>query len=302
MKMSKLAGTYNRLQNEQSPYLQQHAKNPVNWYPWGEEAFAIAKAKDKPVFLSIGYSTCHWCHVMERESFADEEVASVMNEVFVSVKVDREERPDLDGIYMEVCQAMTGSGGWPLTVILTPEQKPFFAGTYFPKNSSFGRIGMLELTRKIQELWKNQRDELVTIAAKNTAALSAGKPSHAQGDLDLAVLEQGFEQLVEAYDAEHGGFGFAPKFPTPHNLTFLLRYWQRSGGKKALAMVEQTLTAMRDGGIYDQIGYGFHRYSTDERWFVPHFEKILYDQALLLLAYLETYQVTGDQFYRFLLI
>jgi len=296
--MSKLAGTYNRLQNEQSPYLRQHAENPVNWYPWGEEAFTVAKAEDKPIFLSIGYSTCHWCHVMERESFEDEEVASLMNEVFVSVKVDREERPDLDGIYMEVCQAMTGSGGWPLTVILTPEQQPFYAGTYFPKNSSFGRVGMLELIRKIQELWKKHRDELVTIAEKNTAGLRAGEPRSDQEDLDITLLEQGFGQLAEAYDAEHGGFGFAPKFPTPHNLNFLLRYWKRSGAQRALEMVERTLNAMRDGGIYDQIGYGFHRYSTDERWLVPHFEKMLYDQALLILAYLESYQVTGNNSYR----
>lgn len=288
----------NRLAKEKSPYLQQHASNPIDWYPWGEEAFAAAKAAEKPIFLSIGYSACHWCHVMERESFADPEVAAVINEAFIAVKVDREERPDLDGIYMTVCQAMTGSGGWPLTIIMTPEQKPFFAGTYFPKRSSFGRIGLLELAKKIQELWHTSRDQLLTIADHNLAALVAAEEKGGQVSLNPDVLDRGYSQLAEAYDERNGGFGFAPKFPTPHNLLFLLRYWQRTGEKKALAMVEHTLTAMRYGGIYDQLGSGFHRYSTDERWFAPHFEKMLYDQAMLLLAYLEAYQVTGRDLFR----
>lgn len=288
----------NRLAKEQSPYLQQHATNPVDWYPWGEEAFAKAKAEDKPIFLSIGYSTCHWCHVMERESFSDPEVAAALNTAFIPVKVDREERPDLDRIYMTVCQALTGGGGWPLTVIMTPEQKPFFAGTYFPKRSSFGRIGLLELIRKIQELWRTRREELVAMAAQNMAALVAAEEKGRANKLDPAVLDRGYSQLAEAYDERYGGFGLAPKFPTPCYLTFLLRYWKRTGEPGALTMVEKTLKALRRGGIYDQIGYGFHRYSTDERWFLPHFEKMLYDQALLLMAYLEAYQVTGHALYR----
>lgn len=289
----------NRLAKEKSPYLRQHATNPVDWYPWGEEAFAAAKAADKPIFLSIGYSTCHWCHVMERESFADPEVATVLNEVFVPVKVDREERPDLDGIYMAVCQAMTGNGGWPLTIIMTPDQKPFFAGTYFPKKSSFGRIGLLELAKKIQELWRTRREELLAMAAHNLDLLQEeAEAAGTGGQLQPEVLDRGFVQLAQLYDEINGGFGFAPKFPTPHHLLFLLRYWQRTGEAKALTMVERTLTAMRYGGIYDHLGGGFHRYSTDERWFVPHFEKMLYDQAMLLLAYLEAYQVTGNSLFR----
>ena len=288
----------NRLAKEKSPYLRQHAKNPIDWYPWGEEAFTAAKATDKPIFLSIGYSTCHWCHVMERESFSDPEVAAAVNATFIAVKVDREERPDLDGIYMTVCQAMTGSGGWPLTIIMTHEKKPFFAGTYFPKKSSFGRIGLLELTKKIHKLWTTRREELLAVAAHNVAALKEAEVKKSAVQLQPDILDRGFSQLARIYDEKYGGFGFAPKFPTPHNLLFLLRYWQRTGEEEALAMVEHTLTAMRYGGIYDQLGFGFHRYSTDERWFAPHFEKMLYDQAVLLLAYLEAYQVTGNRLFR----
>jgi len=288
----------NRLAKEKSPYLRQHATNPVDWYPWGEEAFAAAKAADKPIFLSIGYSTCHWCHVMERESFADPEVATVLNEAFIAVKVDREESPDLDGIYMTVCQAMTGSGGWPLTIIMTHEQKPFFAGTYFPKKSSFGRTGLLELAKRIQALWQTRRDELLAVADHNLAALEAAEEKSAGVQLQPDILDRAFSEMAQAYDERYGGFGFAPKFPTPHHLLFLLRYWQRTGEEEALSMVEHTLTVMRKGGIYDQLGSGFHRYSTDERWFAPHFEKMLYDQAMLLLAYLEAYQVTGNSLFR----
>ena len=288
----------NRLAKEKSPYLQQHAANPVDWYPWGDEAFAAAKAADKPILLSIGYSTCHWCHVMERESFSDPEVAAAVNETFIAVKVDREERPDLDGIYMTVCQAMTGSGGWPLTIIMTHEKIPFFAGTYFPKKSSFGRIGLLELTEKIRKLWTTRREELLAVATHNLAVLKETEVKRTGVELQPDILDRGFSQLAEAYDGRHGGFGFAPKFPTPHHLLFLLRYWQRTGEKQALAMVEHTLTAMRNGGIYDHLGFGFHRYSTDERWFAPHFEKMLYDQAMLFLAYLEAYQVTGNNYFR----
>ncbi len=288
----------NRLIKEKSPYLLQHAYNPVDWFPWGPEAFAKAKNEDKPVFLSIGYSTCHWCHVMERESFADPDVAAVLNEAFVCIKVDREERPDLDSLYMSVCQAMTGSGGWPLTVFLTPDQKPFFAGTFFPKESRFGRIGILELAARIKELWTNRRADILRMAEKNISVLKAATAIPPGGELGRETLEMAYQQLVESYDEQHGGFGYAPKFPTPHHLLFLMRYWRRTGEEKALRMVETTLTAMRYGGIYDQIGFGFHRYSTDKHWFVPHFEKMLYDQALLALAYLEAYQITGGALYR----
>jgi len=291
------------LANEQSPYLLQHAYNPVDWYPWGKEAFATARNEEKPIFLSIGYSTCHWCHVMERESFADEEVAALLNEVFVSIKVDREERPDLDGIYMTVCQMMTGTGGWPLTVIMTPEGKPFFAGTYFPKETRFGRIGLVELVTRIKEIWDNRREEVLASAQEIIEHLQSLNQEPDDGDdLDERILTAGYEQLAEAFDERYGGFGTAPKFPTPHNLLFLMRYSQRAQEANALRVVEKTLRAMREGGIYDQIGCGFHRYSTDERWFAPHFEKMLYDQALLAMAYTEAYQVSTErkakEFYR----
>ncbi len=287
----------NRLINEKSPYLLQHAYNPVDWYPWGEEAFEKARKENKPIFLSIGYSTCHWCHVMERESFEDPEVARLLNEVFVSIKVDREERPDIDNIYMTVCQMMTGSGGWPLTIIMTPDKKPFFAGTYFPKESRFGRMGMVQLVPRIKEVWITKREDVVNSANKITSALQqATKESHGE-ELDESTLRTAYSLFAERFDTVHGGFGRAPKFPTPHNLLFLLRYWKRSGNEAALEMVEKTLESMRLGGIYDHIGFGFHRYSTDAEWFLPHFEKMLYDQALLAMAYIESYQVTGKQEY-----
>ncbi|MGH7800489.1 MAG: thioredoxin domain-containing protein [Thermodesulfobacteriota bacterium] len=287
----------NRLINEKSPYLLQHANNPVDWYPWGEEAFEKARKENKPIFLSIGYSTCHWCHVMERESFEDPEVAKLMNEIFVSIKVDREERPDIDSIYMTVCQMMTGSGGWPLTIIMTPDKKPFFAGTYFPKESRFGRIGMTQLVPRIKEIWTTKRDEIVNSANQITSALQqATKESHGE-KLDDSTLKVAYNQLAERFDTVHGGFGRAPKFPTPHNLLFLLRYSKRTGNEEASEMVEKTLQAMRLGGIYDHVGFGFHRYSTDAEWFLPHFEKMLYDQALLAMAYIEAYQVTGKEEY-----
>ena len=287
--------TANRLIHEKSPYLLQHAHNPVDWYPWGEEAFARAKSEDKPIFLSIGYSTCHWCHVMERESFEDRDVAELMNDVFISVKVDREERPDIDGIYMSVCQMMTGGGGWPLTVFMTGEQKPFFAGTYFPKEARFGRIGLMELIKKVQELWVSQREQIQNSAEEVTTYLRKAPQKTTGAELNSGVISEAYEQLTEGFDRQYGGFGTAPKFPTPHNLLFLLRYWQRSGEQSALAMVEQTLKAMRKGGIYDQIGFGFHRYSTDRRWFLPHFEKMLYDQAMLAMAYTEGYQASTNR-------
>ncbi len=285
---------HNRLIFEKSPYLLQHADNPVDWYPWGPEAFEKAQREDKPIFLSIGYSTCHWCHVMEHESFEDSEVARLMNEVFVSIKVDREERPDLDNIYMTVCQMLTGSGGWPLTIIMTPDKKPFFAGTYFPKESRSGRIGMVDLVPRIKEIWATRHEEVVKSAHEITSAL--GKVSkYAPGEeLEESTLRRAYEQLAQRFDEQYGGFGSAPKFPTPHNLLFLLRYWKRTGNQKSLRMVEKTLQAMRNGGIYDHLGFGFHRYSTDQLWLLPHFEKMLYDQALLAMAYTEAYQATGN--------
>ena len=288
----------NRLQGEKSPYLLQHADNPVDWYPWGKEAFRKAKEEDKPIFLSIGYSTCHWCHVMEHESFEDPEVARLMNENFINIKVDREERPDIDELYMTVAQLLTGRGGWPLTIIMSPDQKPFFASTYIPKESRYGRTGMLELIPRIAEVWKTRREEVDSSSASILQALQRVSQSRTAGDLlDESILKRTYEGLSEQFDEGYGGFGSAPKFPSPHNFLFLLRYWQRTGEERALNIVEKTLTAMRGGGIFDQVGYGFHRYSTDAQWRVPHFEKMLYDQALLALAYTETYQATGKPFY-----
>ncbi len=295
--MSKGKSEQNLLINEKSPYLLQHAKNPVNWYPWGEKAFEKAKSEDKPIFLSIGYSTCHWCHVMAHESFEDPYVAKLLNETFVSIKVDREERPDIDKIYMTVCQLMTGSGGWPLTIVMTPDKKPFFAGTYFPKESRFGRIGIIDLTKRIDSLWKKERKQLLESSEKIISALQDVNTESPGSSLTKSVLNSTYSQLSARFDKKKGGFGKAPKFPTPHNLLFSLRYWKRTEDEKALAMVEKTLKQMRMGGIYDHIGFGFHRYSTDSNWLVPHFEKMLYDQALLALAYLETYQATNKQEY-----
>jgi len=287
----------NRLIKEKSPYLLQHAHNPVDWHAWREEAFEKARKENKPIFLSIGYSTCHWCHVMEKESFEDPEVAALLNDVFVSIKVDREERPDLDHVYMAVCQMMTGSGGWPLTIIMTPEKKPFFAATYLPKESRFGRPGMMELIPRIEQLWKTRHADVLESAAGMTEALHHLEKEEEGKELDHATLELAFQDLSKRFDKTYGGFSGAPKFPTPHNLSFLLRYWKRTGNVEALRMVEKTLQELRWGGIFDQIGYGFHRYSTDREWLVPHFEKMLYDQAMLALAYIEAYQATGNALY-----
>jgi hypothetical protein len=288
----------NRLSNEKSPYLLQHARNPVDWYPWGELAFETAKREDKPVFLSIGYATCHWCHVMAHESFEDDEVARLMNEHFICIKVDREERPDVDNIYMTVAQLMTGSGGWPLTVVMTPDKKPFFAATYIPKKARFGRKGMRQLIPEIAEAWKTMRPQINASAKQITRALAsvaAGTPGN-QPPGERA-LHLAFNQLALRFDHKNGGFGRDMKFPTPHQLVFLMRYHQRTGNPGALEMVEKTLTAMRFGGIYDHVGYGFHRYATDPEWLVPHFEKMLYDQALLLFAYLEAFQATKNKLF-----
>lgn len=293
------AGTTNanRLAHEKSPYLLQHAHNPVDWFPWGDEAFETAAREDKPIFLSVGYSTCHWCHVMEKETFENEEAARLINDAFVAIKVDREERPDIDHLYMTVCNLMTGSGGWPLSIVMTPDKRPFFAGTYIPRESRWGRLGMMDLAPRIKELWHTHRDEVLGSAERVTVAL-ARLPDNQRGEVpDVEVARAACDQLSERFDSRRGGFGSAPKFPTAHNFSFLLRYYRRTGTQHALVMVEKTLEEMRKGGIYDHVGFGFHRYSTDERWLVPHFEKMLYDQAMLAIAYTEAYQATGKKFY-----
>ncbi len=297
---SKMMRKPNRLISEKGPYLLQHAYNPVDWYPWSDEAFIRAKQEDKPIFLSIGYSTCHWCHVMAHESFEDLKVAAAMNDAFICIKVDREERPDIDQIYMAVSVMLTGRGGWPLTIIMTPDKRPFFAATYIPKQGRFGQMGMMELIPRVKDLWKSQRNELMSSADRTIDNLK--KIQTAEGrvkgkELDASTLAAAYNGLSRVFDIQNGGFGSAPKFPTPHNLLFLLRYWRRSGDANALEMVETTLDAMRMGGIYDHVGFGFHRYSTDAEWFVPHFEKMLYDQALLVMAYAEAYQVTRKEDY-----
>jgi len=292
------------LKNETSPYLLQHADNPVNWYPWCKEAFERARKEDKPVFLSIGYSTCHWCHVMAHESFEDEQIAEILNQHFISIKVDKEERPDIDSIYMSVCQAFTGSGGWPTTIILTPDQKPFFAGTYFPKNARYGQMGLKDLLLAIHEKWKNDRkillesaeDVISHLKQKNKNVLT-DQESEMIEDADVQLIETAFRHYKRLFDSKNGGFGRAPKFPTPHNLLFLLRYYERSGKKEALDIVEKTLIQMYRGGIFDHIGGGFSRYSTDNYFLAPHFEKMLYDNALLIMSYCKVYQITGKSIY-----
>ena len=290
--------TPNKLISEKSPYLLQHAYNPVSWYSWCNEAFEIAKKENKPIFLSIGYSTCHWCHVMEHESFEDKDVAKLLNENFISIKVDREERADLDNIYMTVCQMLTGSGGWPLTIIMTPDKKPFFAGTYFPKESKYGRIGMFDLLPRISELWKTKKDEAINSANEIISFLQQVSTTTPGEELSENELHNAFNQLSSRFDKAYGGFGESPKFPTAHNFLFLLRYWKKMGDARLLEMVEKTLSAMRLGGIYDHIGFGFHRYSTDREWLVPHFEKMLYDQAMISMAYIEAYQATKKEEYK----
>ena len=283
----------NRLIKEKSPYLLQHAYNPVDWYPWSNEAFKRAKAEDKPVFVSIGYSTCHWCHVMEKESFEDIEVAKLMNETFVCIKVDREERPDLDAAYMAVCQSMGRNCGWPLNVIMSADKNPFFVASYIPKDNRYGTVGMLSLVPQIGEIWRNRKAEMENIGKELKEQISAHLQAEPENQLDKSTLDDAYEQLFLRFDQENGGFGRAPKFPSPHNLLFLLRYYNRTKEKTARTIIEKTLRAMRLGGIFDQVGLGFHRYSTDAQWLVPHFEKMLYDQGMLSLAYLEAYQAFG---------
>ena len=295
--MSKSFKSKNKLANSQSPYLLQHASNPVNWYPWSEEAFKKAKNENKPIFLSIGYSTCHWCHVMEHESFEDSTVASLMNKYFINIKVDREEMPEIDHLYMSVCQAMTGRGGWPLTIVMTPEKEPFFAGTYFPKEGRGQQPGMLQLIPSLANAWNSKQDEIQLSVNKIKNYLIQINTT-IPGDMwDETIIHDAFSQYADRYDPQYGGFGKSPKFPSPHNLIFLLRYSKLYNNPTSLEMVENTLNYMRLGGMFDHIGLGFHRYSTDNRWFLPHFEKMLYDQAMISMAYLEAYQITGNEKY-----
>lgn len=288
----------NRLIHEKSPYLLQHAMNPVDWYPWGEEAFERSRKENKPVFLSIGYSTCHWCHVMEHESFSDPEVAAYMNEHFISIKVDREERPDIDQIYMSAVTAMTGSGGWPMSVFLTPEGKPFYGGTYYPPKPVWGRPSFRQLLEQIVDVWENRREEAERAGGQLALALEQSSTGIIEkGELSSEVFDRAFRAFENAFDSNMGGFESAPKFPRAHVLSFLLRYYHRTGNDAALEMVEKTLDEMAKGGIYDHLGGGFHRYSTDHLWRVPHFEKMLYDQAINVKAYLEAYQITKKPAY-----
>ncbi|WP_462272082.1 thioredoxin domain-containing protein [Methanohalophilus sp.] len=286
----------NRLARESSPYLRQHSTNPVDWYPWSEEAFEQSRKKNLPVFLSIGYSTCHWCHVMAEESFEDAQIANLLNSNFIPVKVDREERPDVDEFYMEVCQAMNGSGGWPLTIIMTPEKKPFFAATYIPKEAARGQMSFSDLLMQVTNIWDNKRDEIRQQASQLVSEINnmpAGKEPVA-----LSILEDAFSALFGMFDWRNGGFGPAPKFPSPSILIFLLNRWKTDERPQALTMIENTLSSMARGGIFDHLGGGFHRYSTDASWNIPHFEKMLYDQAMLVVVYLMAYQATGNVHYR----
>lgn len=287
----------NRLSSEKSPYLLQHAENPVDWFAWDEQAFAKAKAEQKPIFLSIGYSTCHWCHVMEEESFVNPEIAKILNQSFISIKVDREERPDIDQIYMQAVMAMTGSGGWPMSVFLTPDGKPFYGGTYFPPEDRWGRPGFKTVLNTIAQKWQTEHESILRSGEAMAEMLNKQISREISGKelLNAGVLDKAYSQLTAQYDSRQGGFGAAPKFPRSHLLSFLLRYWKRTGAPEALSMAENTLHAMVCGGIHDHLGGGVHRYSTDAKWHVPHFEKMLYDQALLAKSYLEAYQASGRE-------
>jgi uncharacterized protein len=297
--MTTTAPFTNRLAHETSPYLKQHAHNPVDWYAWGPEALGRARELDRPIFLSVGYSACHWCHVMEHESFEDEEVAKILNDHFVSIKVDREERPDLDQIYMTAVQRMTGQGGWPMTVFLTPDGKPFTGGTYFPPEDRYGRRGFKSVLRLVAEAWRARRKEVDAAAGDLAGFLGAAMSARPEGGaLGPDLVRRASDALGRAFDPVHGGFGQAPKFPHAMDLRVLLRAWKRSGDDHALHMTRHTLDRMAMGGIYDHLGGGFARYSTDARWLAPHFEKMLYDNALLTTVYLEAFQATGDPFYR----
>lgn len=286
----------NHLKNTTSPYLLQHAENPVNWYPWCEDAFEKAKHEDKPIFLSIGYSTCHWCHVMAHESFEDEKTAKILNQYFVSIKVDREEHPDIDSVYMTVCQAFTGSGGWPMSIFMTWDKKPFFAGTYFPPKSHYGMPGFPDLLNVIASQWNNNRRELLQSAEQIMSHLK-NERSNNSNVINENLIEQAIQIFSDSFDEINGGFGSAPKFPTPHNLLFLMLYAKQNQDSAVLKMVEKTLLQMRKGGIFDHMGYGFSRYSTDKYFLVPHFEKMLYDNALMIMAYSAAYSLTKNEIY-----
>ena len=286
----------NQLNNQTSPYLLQHAENPVNWYPWCEEAFQRARLENKPVFLSIGYSTCHWCHVMAHESFENPETAALLNEHFISIKVDKEERPDIDSVYMAACIAFNGSGGWPLNVFLTPDQKPFFAGTYFPPKPSRGLPGFQNILNTVIKKWNNHHGEMLSAADRVAEHLSQNQQPEPEAEGHL--IKQGVQQFIENFDKDNGGFGISPKFPTPHNLLFLLEHYRIYGQDESLKMAEKTLLQLYKGGIFDHIGYGFSRYSTDNLFLVPHFEKMLYDNALLIMAYAKAYETTKDENYK----
>jgi len=290
----------NRLALEKSPYLQSHSKNPVDWYPWGEEAFARARDLERPIFLSIGYSTCHWCHVMERESFEDEDVAKILNDNYVAIKVDREERPDIDRVYMRVCQSLTGRGGWPLTILMTPEGNPFFAATYLPKENRGQATGLIGLLLSAADLWNKEPDRVIESAKKLINGLQDAIESQYSGEapeVNPHLFDVACRHAETTYDAKYGGFGDAPKFPAPHQLSFLLSRYRRTGKPHLLKMVTTTLDGMRAGGLWDHVGGGFHRYSTDRKWLTPHFEKMLYDQAGLAKIYLDTYLATGHEEY-----
>ena len=289
--------TPNRLIHQKSPYLLQHAHNPVKWYAWSDEAFQKALDENKPIFLSIGYATCHWCHVMEKETFEDEEAAGFLNDTFICIKVDREERPDVDAVYMATCQLLTGSGGWPLTIFMTPDKEPFFAGSYIPKHARLGKPGIIELCQSIKKMWQSESDTILATARRITDNLPRLFAFNAAEKPGASLLDAAYKQISENFNERFGGFESKPKFPMPHRLLFLLRCFHRTGDPHALEMVKKTLTRMRLGGIWDHVGFGFHRYSTDVEWLLPHFEKMLYDQALIALAYLETHQITRDPFY-----
>jgi len=297
--MTAINKTANRLINETSPYLLQHARNPVDWYPWCEEAFAKAANENKPVFLSVGYSTCHWCHVMERESFEADSIAEILNQYFVPIKVDKEERPDIDGVYMQVCMAMTGSGGWPLTILMTPDKKPFYAGTYLPKRSRRHMTGLTELLETVRQKWQADDSALLERADEITKAVQVYTEMDGIGEANTDMLiKKAYRDFSARFDSAYGGFGTAPKFPSPHNLMFLIEYDRVFSSTHALYMAEKTLTQMYRGGIFDHIGYGFSRYSTDEQWLAPHFEKMLYDNAMLVMAYTRMYTATGNTLYK----
>ncbi|MGM0940896.1 MAG: thioredoxin domain-containing protein [Bacillota bacterium] len=288
----------NRLIDEKSPYLLQHADNPVHWYAWTEEAFTAAKEQNKPIFLSIGYSTCHWCHVMAHESFEDAEVASILNDRYIAIKVDREERPDIDSIYMKVCQMMTGHGGWPLSIFMTPDKIPFYAGTYFPKHKKYEVPGFVNVLQQLSRKFTEDPKHIIEVTKSVQQALQKSHPSKGNNRISKEQLNQAYHQLGKSFDFEYGGFGKAPKFPMPHNLIFLMRHAYLTKNTAALKIAESSLQSMAAGGIYDHIGFGFSRYATDKAWLVPHFEKMLYDNALLLIAYAECYQITQRPFYK----